>query len=132
MVKLCQVYSFRRSTSKVAHQSSQLGISVAQVIIFRGHSFKAQIFCNLGFLHLTLSNVSSHALPHNVGGCCVGEPDHNIVCVQPSFAIIFGSLLFHISISRPKQLGEYLSVADVWIKLTTKLPRALIHLVAKV
>ena len=35
VVKLCQVYSFRRSTSKVAHQSSQLRISVAQVIFLR-------------------------------------------------------------------------------------------------
>ena len=37
VVKLCQVYSFRRSTSKVApHQSSQLTISVDQVIFVRG------------------------------------------------------------------------------------------------
>ena len=113
-MKLCQVYSFRRPTSKVAQQSSRLTMSVS----FRAH---------LSDFFLTVSNVSSHALPRSGGGCCAGEPG-NQQCLATIFCSIVSILFHEFLVNMPLDAKVHLSIADVWIKLTAKFPWALVHL----
>ena len=115
-MKLCQVYSFRRPTSKVAQQSSQLTMSVSFIEEAREPIWVISFSPYQMF----------HPMPCRVveGGVVLVSLGTNNV-----FFCSIVSILFHeFLVNMPLDAKVHLSIADVWIKLTAKFPWALVHL----